>query len=64
MVAGHRHQWRNGRGLVAPFSFCLLLIGLLPATGAADEAQRRILLIYSAHSTLVANAEACTAPGF
>jgi signal transduction histidine kinase len=58
MVAGRMHQRENGRRLVARFGFCLLFVALLPTPNAAEEAQRRFLLIYSAHSTLVANTEA------
>lgn len=56
MIAGQGHYRGNGRGLVAGIGLGLLLA--LPPAAAVAEAQRRFLLIYSAHSTLVANTEA------
>ena len=58
MVTAQWHYRKNGRGLLAPISLFFLLVALLPTPTTADEAQRRFLLIYSAHSTLVANTEA------
>lgn len=58
MVPGRKRFWGNGLELSARLGLGLLLLSLLPPPAAGDEAQRRFLLVYSAHSTLVANAEA------
>lgn len=58
MVPGRKRFWGNGLGLSARLGRGLLLLSFLPPPGVAGEVQQRFLLICSAHSTLVANAEA------
>lgn len=58
MIPGRKRFWGNGLELSARLGRGLLLLSLLPPPAVAGEIQRRFLLICSAHSTLVANAEA------
>ena len=58
MIPGRKRFWGNGLELSARLGRGLLLLSLLPPPAVVDEIQRRFLLICSAHSTLVANAEA------